>query len=393
MIPRLLFPALSLLFAAFAVVTEPYAHTPESSLCRWGGCRFTQIFDQVHKSGISDAGMKALLAEDPANPDQWCAYGEFLRTKKDLPGAKNAYDRAVTLGNGLVSVRMRAVNFYFANGYPEDAMRQVPTILSTTAEFDEPLFSYVFRSVTPIEETLGTILPVKPRPARAWLNWLLEQEQAEQQIVATWSWMQQHKLLDASSASRTVNALWQQKEYSTARRLWSDWSKENPRGHAQLLTNANFQKAPEPVPFDWNLAPSDSVRYQTNNGLDIQFLGKENIDYQGVRQSVLLTPGRYRFSADVASDDLTTDQGPFFVITDPDNTARLDVQSPPLRGAIARSPVTIDFTAGPSTRVVVIRLARKPSLKFDSKIAGRLHIYSTSLVPLPAREKLLSSFR
>ena len=59
----------------------------------------------------------------------------------------------------------------------------------------------------------------------------------------------------------------------------------------------------------------------------MRFLGTENVAFSGVRQFTVVPPGRYRFSAEVSSDNLTTDQGPFFRIFDPANPARLNAET------------------------------------------------------------------
>jgi hypothetical protein len=74
------------------------------------------------------------------------------------------------------------------------------------------------------------------------------------------------------------------------------------------------------------------------DGLEVRFSGKENVTSLGVRQLTTAEPGRYRFSAEVKADELTTDEGPFFL--------------------------------------------RRASLRFDNAIAGTLHIYQVSLAPL-----------
>jgi hypothetical protein len=53
-----------------------------------------------------------------------------------------------------------------------------------------------------------------------------------------------------------------------------------------------------------------------------------------VRQFTVAAPGRYRFSAEVASVNLTTDQCPFFRIFDPANPGRLNVETGAIGGTV-----------------------------------------------------------
>jgi hypothetical protein len=116
----------------------------------------------------------------------------------------------------------------------------------------------------------------------------------------------------------------------------------------------------------------------------VRFLGTENVAFSGVRQFTVVPPGRYRFSAEVSSDSLTTDQGPFFRVFDPANPGRLNVESAPILGTVGKSWITAEFTVRRGTEALAVELERRPSQNFDNRIAGTLHLHQVSLVPLPA---------
>src|ERR1035438_6167296 len=62
--------------------------------------------------------------------------------------------------------------------------------------------------------------------------------------------------------------------------------------------------------------------------------------------------GRYRFSAEVSSENLTTDQGPFFRIFSPANPARLHAESAPILGTVGKHRITVEFTVRSEERRV-----------------------------------------
>jgi hypothetical protein len=103
-----------------------------------------------------------------------------------------------------------------------------------------------------------------------------------------------------------------------------------------------------------------------------------------VRQFSVVPPGRYRLSAEVSSDNLTTDQGPFFRIFDPANPGRLNVESAPIQGTVMRTWIGVEFTVTRGTEALAVELERRPSQNFDNRISGTLHIHQVSLVPLAA---------
>jgi hypothetical protein len=167
--------------------------------------------------------------------------------------------------------------------------------------------------------------------------------------------------------------------------VWGDWLGPGHDGylHPQRLANARFAEEPNGSPFDWTLAAAPAVEIARHDGLGVRFLGKENSDFAPVSQFATVSPGRYRFSAEIGAEGITTDQGPFFHVFDPVNPNRLSVQTPPLLGSVARSWVTVDLQVPAGTEALQVRIERRPSLRFDSKIAGTLHVYQVSLVPLP----------
>jgi hypothetical protein len=95
-----------------------------------------------------------------------------------------------------------------------------------------------------------------------------------------------------------------------------------------------------------------------------------------------VSPGRYRFTAEIDAQDVTTDHGPFFHIFDPANPKRLSVESSPLKGTVTRSWIVLDVPIAPGTQALQIQLERRPSQKFDNKIGGTLHVYQVSLLPV-----------
>jgi len=192
--------------------------------------------------------------------------------------------------------------------------------------------------------------------------------------------MKRNRLLDERSAGEVVWTLWNRASYRTAYTLWTDWL-----GTTQLLANTRFDTAPRETPFDWTLGSSPAVAVTPSAiGLLVSFAGTENVAFSGVRQFTVVPPGRYRFSAEVSSDNLTTDQGPFFRIFDPADSGRLNVETGTIVGTVMRSWIGVEFTVTRGTEALAVHLERRPSQRFDNRIGGTLYIHQVSLVPLPA---------
>jgi hypothetical protein len=379
---RFLFPLISLAIASLSICVELYPRAADSRLCLSGFCRF----DQILASDATPATVSALLNENSGDPGIWCTYGEFWGARGETAKAKAAFDRALVLGSGLSDVLMRTANFDFTHDRKDDGLRLVPRILSQTNNFDGILFSYLRMSGEPVSRLLGTAVPPLPRAADSWLVWLRSQG-SNQDILSTWTWMRRLDIAGEQSAADTAWTLWNRKAYKDAQELWVIWlgARQGDYLKPQLLTNTRFQQTPSGSPFDWNFDRTKSVEFTRRDGLDIHFLGEENIDSVGIQQFTAPQAGRYTFSAEVSGNNITTDEGPFFKITDVENPERLSVQTRPITGTRCRSWISADFTVPAATRGLEVQLTRRSSFRFDNKIAGTLHIYQTSLVPLRGR--------
>jgi len=380
---RALFAVVSLVIAGVTLILD-YAHpSPDSRLCREGLCRYDQVYAAADARGIDLRGVSALLNLDPSNPLLWCVYATVLSGAGRTPEAVSAFDQAVALGPAISPVLMRAANFDFAQGRLDHAFAMTNRILGQTDAFDQVLFSYLTRSGLPLSRLAGVAVPANPRVARAWFIWL-RGFGSDTDLRELWSWMRQNQLLDRNSAADFAWALWQRKAFATSQDAWTDWLGPSDGGylHPQRLANERFQAAPNGSPFDWTLTPVAGIEIRRDDGLDIRFLGKQNLEFSNVRQFTTVSSGRYRFSAEVSAKEVTSDQGPLFHIFDPVNPGHLSVESSPLKGTIGRSWITLDFSVPPGTQALQVQIERRLSQKFDNKIGGTLHVYQVSLLPI-----------
>ncbi len=377
---RLVIPIAALLIAALSVSLDLFPPSLASPLCRRGACRFDQIYPAIDAAGATPEAVSILLDADPANPLVWCTYAQVLSVHGETQQAQAAFDHAVTLGPGMAPVLMRAANFDFTHGRRDEAIPLAARILSQTSAFDEILFSYVQRADVPVRPLLGTAIPAAPRPARAWLDWL-RAHGSDQDLCETWAWMKGNGLLDERSAGEVAWTLWNRASYGTAYALWTNWL-----GTTQLLANTRFEAAPRETPFDWALESSPAVAVTRANGLEVRFSGTENVTFSGVRQFTVVPPGRYRLSVEVSSDNLTTDQRPFFRIFDLANPSRLNLETGAIEGTVARSWMSVDFQVTAAAEALAVQLERRPSERFDNRISGTLHIHQVSLTPATGKE-------
>lgn len=387
---RLLFAIVSLTITAWSLLLDHTRPSPGSWICRAGLCRYDQIISVIDDPGV-DLGnasallnpLQPLLNEDPSNPLVWCTYAELLSANGQTQAAAEGFEHAIALGPGISPVLMRAANFDFAQGRLDRGFELTKRILAQTDAFDQVLFSYLTRSGVPVSRLAGSAVPAVPRAASAWFSWL-RGSGSEADLHELWSWMRKNQLVDPRSATDFAWAFWRRNAFKAAQDGWADWLVLSREGYLrpQRLANVRFEDEPNGSPFDWALTPAAGAEIRRSGGLEIRFSGTANIDFSNVRQFTTVSSGRYRFSAEIEANDVTTDQGPFFHIFDPVHPSRLNVESPPAKGTVARSWITLDVPVAPGTQALQIQIERRPSQKFDNKIAGTLHVYRVSLLPV-----------
>jgi hypothetical protein len=385
---RPLFAVISLAITAWSLLLDHQRSAPSSWLCRRGICRFDQIFSGIDASGMDLGNVSALLNQDPSNPLVWCTYAELLSANRQTQPAAEAFERAIALGPGMSPVLMRAANFDFAQGFQDRGFEMTRRILGQTDAFNQILFSYLTRSGLPVSRLAGMAVPPLPSAAGAWFDWL-RRSGSDLELRELWSWIWKNQLVDRRGATDFAWAFWNRKAFASAQDVWEDWLGRSGNGYLlpqrlapQRLANVRFEDQPNGSPFDWKVTPADGVEIRRNDGLEIRFSGTANINFANVSQFTTVSPGRYRFSAEINAEGVTTDEGPFFHIFDPGNPSRLSVESPPAKGTAARSWITLDVLVAPSTQALQIQIERRPSQKFDNKIGGTLHVYQVSLVPV-----------
>jgi len=341
--------------------------------------------EQISDMPVPVAGPTSFVSainEDASDPYVWAAYADSLAASGNLDKARSASDHAVSLGPKLPPILIRAAYFDFTHGRFDRGAALSSEILSETSAFDPLIFSYLQYFGKGAEAILGSGIPAGIRPAQSWAMWI-STNGSESDGRKTWTWMMQNRLLDRPFALDLTWKLWRRQFFRSAQEVWSDWLGDGGReGDAagQLVLNRRFREAPNGSPFDWSIPSQESVEISRDDGLEIRFLGSENVKLDGIRQSMIVSAGQYHFSAVVESNDLTTDQGPFFRVFDSAALGRVEARTPQIKETTARSVIGCDFLVPRGTEALTIQLERAQSDRFDNKIKGTLHIYEVSMI-------------
>jgi hypothetical protein len=194
-----------------------------------------------------------------------------------------------------------------------------------------------------------------------------------------------------------LDALIQHREWEPLSRAWVALGDRFPtqiRPRAMpgnSVSNGNFEFEILNGGLDWRITPVEGavVSLDSENSregfrsLRIDFDGTRNLDYYHVLHFVPVTPGtRYNFSVHMRARGITTDSGPRFQLYDAYDMGKLFLSTENLVGNFEWSPEYLEFKTGPDTRLLVVRVARPASRKFDSRIAGTVWISRVNLSPV-----------
>ncbi len=204
----------------------------------------------------------------------------------------------------------------------------------------------------------------------ALLNYYIRvRELAKTRVV--WQQLEQAGLNNRKNSLKYINYLLAHGKVAAAAKIWD----RNFRDGDALLYNGRFRKPLIGSGFGWRISRSRGFSRQTpadkaKSGLRLTFDGSKNVSFR-LAQIVPLSPGSYVFRGRAATDSLSTNQRPFWMVRG------YRCKGPVVRGAMfpanrSRSDFSLRFTVPESCQAVWIALQRNHSYDFDNKISGTL---------------------
>lgn len=342
----------------------------------------------VIQQGISETGAERIarleraVEREPASPYAWCSLGEAFRENGSAQKAAYCMSRAVDLGGSIPSILMRSANFHFSEGDTDAALTATARILELVNSYDEVIFSSYRRFGVPISRVLSHGLPADSRPRQGFFRHLLNWGESSQ-VQLTWETLARESRTNDDLAGLYIDYLLSRGLCGQAMNIWPVHLGER-RGdypEANLLFHGGFEDEPTGTRLDWQIDEVDGVTvertpeaYAGEYALKLTFEGTQNVAYSQTSQSTCLSAGEYVFQATVRSEGITTDQAPYFRISEHPPSDRIHVQTSPWAGTQEWTTVKASFLLTASMTPVVVQIRRDQSLQFDNKIRGYLWV-------------------
>ncbi len=340
-------------------------------------------------------------------------YWADLAAAYEWAGRKNDALRAFTRAHGLFpnspEINWKIANFYVRTGKISDALQTLKEVLLEDPSKERQVFSLASNASADNEQILQEMLPPSAPLLLDYLNFQVEKNRVE---PAAETWASLLKLDSPFDPARTfpyLDALIEHKDVDHLIEAWTALSTRFPReiGARQckpnLITNGNFNFVPLNGGLDWRIISVQGVTvtvdastaFDGSKSLRINFDGTQNLEYAHVLQYVPVTPNTsYKFSAYMRAQGITTDSGPRFLLQDAYDPAelvdvsskaasltRFSISTENVTGTSDWSPHELEFKTPGNTRLLIVRVVRPASHKFDNKLAGLVWIARVSLLP------------
>lgn len=329
------------------------------------------------------------VRQEPAWAQHWCSLAEALLERGDRPKAAFCMRQAAAWAPCTPAVLLRAANFCFRVEEPRAAATYMRSVLLRTEAYDEVIFDSFARMGLRVDAVLRDGIPPVERASRAYFRYQLRignMADADQ----VWSWLTERQLGDDVLAGEYVSALIAKHGYEKAADVWGTYAGNQKEGYigSNRVFNPEFEGPIRGIGFDWRLQEAEGVRVTQDSArplsghcsLRLDFDTTNNLDYRGLSQLVVLTPGTYRFRAFLRTDAVTTDQGVGFELQELDTPGQINVETPHLTGTQDWRRLETNFVVAARTRLILLQLTRHPSQKFDNRIKGRVWLDKVEVI-------------
>lgn len=326
----------------------------------------------------------------PRDAQFWADLGDGYDWAGRSNDALEAFQRARFLFPNSPDINWRLANFYIRAGkIPEglDALRMVLLGDSTARR-------RVFTLATSATRARSAILGILPSRASDFFDYLDFQIERDDINGAEETWtrlLQLNFVFALRDAFVHFDALIRHRQFEQLSQTWSALAQRFPAqvetvpgsNPSNLVTNGSFESDILNGGFDWRVIPVDGAvvsfdsvgAFEGSRALRIVFQGSRNVDYGHVFQYVPVRANtRYRFSAHMRVQGITTDSGPRFQVCDAYNVGRVFVSTENLVGTSGWLELLGEFTTPADTQLVLLRVVRPASGRLDNQIAGTVWI-------------------
>lgn len=336
------------------------------------------------------AELRRAIELSPFSAQAWLDLGAAEEYQGKTNQAEACLRQADYLAPNIPGYQWAIANFFLLHGNTQEAFRHFKMVLAGDRRFEGVIFTTAWKASSDGGAILATVIPRDPGTELDYLDFLLG---AKRYDDAQKVWARLASGSASFSAGRLggyIDSLVGRHEPAEAYKVWDELRAKNliPTTDEptlqNLVINGDFEEPLLGMGFDWRVYPVggvyvavDQTTYHSGgHSLLIKFPGTQNFDYHAVYELVRVTPGRsYRLRGFAKAEGITTDSGPRLEVRDAYDSRLLAKFSDMVTGTTTGwTALSIDFTAGPKTDLVVVGVSRLQSEKIDNQIAGKVWV-------------------
>lgn len=302
--------------------------------------------------------------------------------------ALEAFQHALRLFPNSPEISWRLANFYVRTGRIPEALHALRMVLQEDGAAGRRAFTLA-TNATGDRKALLEMLPPQAPILFGYLNFEIERGDMSGAVEVWVRLLQLNLPFDLRQAFPYFDALVQHRDLGQLSETWSALAQrfpsqiQRPVPESNLVTNGSFESDILNGGFDWRVVPTEAAVVSVDSSgpsdgaraLRITFDGSRNVDYGNVYQYVpVQANASYRFSARIRAQGITTDSGPRLQVCDAYDPRKIFASTENLVGTSGWAQQQAEFTTPPDTHLLLIRIVRPVSNKFDNQIAGTVWI-------------------
>ncbi len=351
--------------------------------------RFEFFVNQDPKAAAGD--YERSVAINPYVSSYWLGLAGARQVEGDLPGQQSALERALKLDPTSGEVAWQAANFFLVQGETVRALDYLRVVMENDPISTASALQLCWRATPDMSVIMQHGLP---RQAPVYLALLDIASRARDVERASSIWdgtLQLHQSFDPTLAFSYIDLLAAEKQLDKLTQVHNQLLAMSPElrkrlSDGNLISNAGFEEKILNGGFDWRYyrAPNaaldlDSNEFHTGNrSLSITYNGDAGDD-AGIFQLVPVEPNTpYSFSGYIKTEEILSASGPrlgvFETYSNPPQALFLTDDS---IGSNPWRELHGQFTTGPETRLVAVRIARDPG---NTHIRGKAWVDDLKLV-------------
>jgi hypothetical protein len=363
--------------------------------------RLGMLLSDSVAEGDRKAGLEHLrraIDLEPQAARYWSDLASACELSGDISCATESVEQAVKLSPMTPQIRWVAANTLLRAGRTDEAMAEFRRLLELDPSYAPATFHVCLGALEDPQLVLHKVMPAgtDPRVKLDYLNFLIANGLTDQARKVWSALVASGKPFQLSLAKPYLDQLFASGRFDDAHNAWLDLERlgivpgltAGPEGN--LVYNGDFEHTPLGIGFDWRIQGgpylaldfSDATAHKGKYCLRIDFTVSRNEEYTLLYELVPVASSlAYRLTADVRSQDITSDSGPRLRVVDPIRPHELDIMGEPAVGTSAWHLISLEFSTGPDTKIVQLSVTRPRSRTFPMEITGSFWLDTVVLRP------------